>query len=198
MIKSAVGSAERFGFDLNRSLFIAGVEDPERSYHALRDLMVVSTQEDPLVVVCGGPMQVVGEALFRAKQKNVEALKHVRVISHSTWNNRHADLSNEKVETPHSGWTWKEMIDAFTDDGVVFDKIHDQNQNTKVDVGFSSTKAGPDGKDLWEPWYFLRDYNVHDSATNEAIRYVWERMQPAHKPDISDAGMMICSVDRMN
>jgi hypothetical protein len=133
-------------------------------------------------------MQVVGEALARAKAKNPAALKHVRFISHSTWNNDHAD--KPAPFESHSGWTWSEMVDAFTDDGVIFDKIHDQNSKAEADKGLSTTAAGPNKTHLWDPWLFLKDYNKHDAETNQAISYLWTRMKTVNKPDISDAGMV--------
>lgn len=81
------------------------------------------------------------------------------------------------------------MVKTFTEDGVIFDKIQDQNLVSQVDQGLATTKAGPDGSRFWEPWHFLRDYDQHDTKTNQAIRYIWERMQPVNLPDISDAGM---------
>ncbi len=186
MIKSALGGAEKFGFDKSR--FISGVENPERAYNSMRDQILESTAENPLVVIAAGPMQVVGEALARAKVRNPESLKNVRIISHSTWNNRHADLP-AKFEK-HSGWTWREMIDAFTDDGVVFDKIQDQNQVESATEGLSTSRASVDKKHFWEPWYFMRDYNKKDAQTNAAIQWIYGRMVEIDLPDISDAGML--------
>ncbi|MEM0964562.1 MAG: hypothetical protein AAGJ81_00240 [Verrucomicrobiota bacterium] len=186
MKRSAVEGGRLFGFDTKR--IISGVDDPERAYDLMRDQIVRSTAEDPLVIVAAGPMQVTGEALSRARDLNPQSLSHVRCISHSTWNNRHADQPADFES--HHGWTWWEMIEEFTDDGVIFDKIHDQNQKFEAYKGLSSGSAGPDGTVLWEPWYFLRDYDSKDEMTNKAIQFIWERMRASKKADISDAGMI--------
>ena len=186
MDKSALGAGELFGFDVAR--IISGVDDPERAYNRMRDVIVESTAENPLVILAAGPMQVIGEALKRARDLKPESLQYIRCISHSTWNNRHAD--NGAHFESHSGWTWWEMIAEFTDHGVIFDKIPDQNQKFEPYKGLSSGSAGRDGKAFWEPWYFLRDYDAKDTATNKAIRFVWERMKASKKSDISDSGMV--------
>ena len=57
-------------------------------------------------------MQVVGEALNRAFRKEPASLSYVTVISHSEWNNEHADKPHAN-EKPHSGWTWNKMEKSF-------------------------------------------------------------------------------------
>ncbi len=126
MRESALGGAKHFGYDPTR--FVCAVDNAEVAYAALRDEINKSTADDPLIIVAAGPMQVVGEAINRA---NVEARKYITVVSHSNWNDRHADNPHKKnFWDQHSGWTFNEMREAFgTESGgsAKFVRILDQN-----------------------------------------------------------------------
>lgn len=65
-----------------------------------------------------------------------------------------------------------------------------QNESKIADEGLSTTAASASGGHLWEPWYFLRDYDKHNADINTAIQYIWERVESYDKPDISDADMV--------
>ncbi|MDZ8119145.1 RICIN domain-containing protein [Pontiella agarivorans] len=187
MIESAVTCGNKFGFDTSN--FMAAVDDPGAAYNAMRDVILASSASDPLTIVVAGPMEVCGRGLNKAKNVDSSTLQYVRVISHSGWNENHAD-SPASNEDAHSGWTWAEMKDAFSDFGVNFDEIRDQNQNSSITEGFASHKAGPGGSEYWDVWHFIRDYNKHSASINSAIQFIYARMEASGKCDISDCGMV--------
>ncbi len=126
MRESALGGAVQFGFDPAR--FICAVDNAEVAYNALRDQINLSSEENPLIIIAAGPMQVVGEAINRS---DVKCREYITVVSHSNWNDKHADAPYTKTDWDvHSGWTFQEMRDSFesTEGGAVkFARILDQN-----------------------------------------------------------------------
>ncbi|MFR9545391.1 MAG: hypothetical protein SNJ29_07410 [Rikenellaceae bacterium] len=168
----------RFGF--SKCKFIAAVENKKQAYEAMCKEIVKSTAEDPLFIVAAGPMEVVGEALRMANNRNAEALNHVTVISHSTWNDRHADEPTSKFNPDdHSGWVWSEMVEAFSD-RVNFKHIVDQNRRKMPDGTFEARFQSQ----TWDDWEWMathRDPNIRWVRNNAGIKC---------KPDYSDAGML--------
>ena len=100
MKKSALEGAELFGFDKSR--FICAVDNPEYAYEKMKEQINCSSEENPLIIVAAGPMQVVGEAVNRADS---DKLKYVTIISHSSWNNDHGK--------EHNGWTLNKIGEKF-------------------------------------------------------------------------------------
>ena len=130
MTVAAEETGIRFGF--KNTTFMAAVQHPDSAYNAMAQQILMSTEKDPLFIIAAGPMHVVGMAFEIANAKNPEALKYVTIISHSVWNNEHADKPDlrktyhSEPEKPHSGWTWAEMEKAFGDKAN-FKYILDQN-----------------------------------------------------------------------
>ncbi|MFR9542591.1 MAG: hypothetical protein SNJ29_12695 [Rikenellaceae bacterium] len=126
MRESALGGAKHFGYDPER--FICAVDNAEVAYNAMVSKINESTENNPLIIIAAGPMQVVGEAINRSK---VECRKYVTVLTHSQWNNKHADSPYMKTDWDrHSGWTFNDMREAFESEsggGVAFVQIADQN-----------------------------------------------------------------------
>lgn len=126
MRESALGGKRQFGFD--NSKFICAVDAPAKAYRAMAEAINASSEENPLLIIAAGPMQVVGEGLNQAQK---DKLKYVTVLSHSWWNNNHADDCGKNYWDQHTGWTFDEMKKAFapTDKGgVKFVQIVDQNE----------------------------------------------------------------------
>ncbi len=126
MRESALGGAREFGFDAKR--FVCAVDNAEVAYRAMMEQINLSSQQNPLIIIAAGPMQVVGEAINRSE---IECRKYVTVVSHSKWNNNHSDnLNTKRYWDKHSGWTFSMMEEAFgTNEGgaVNFVRILDQN-----------------------------------------------------------------------
>ncbi len=131
MRESALGGQKHFGFDNTK--FICAVDNAEVAYEAMKNVINESTADNPLIIIGAGPMQVIGEALSRA---DVTALPYVTVLSHSWWNNNHADKHDDKYWDHHTGWTFDEMKLAFgasDKGGVTFVQIVDQNNGSDYD-----------------------------------------------------------------
>ena len=106
MVQSALGGQNWFGF--RKTNFICAVDDPETAYNAIRDEINKSSASQPLFLIEAGPMQMMGEAINRADKSK---LKYVTLISHSPWNNNHA---NEPYDWEHhSGWTFDQIKEQF-------------------------------------------------------------------------------------
>jgi hypothetical protein len=120
MLVSALEGKEQFGF-INTK-FIEAVADFTAATSAITDEINKSAKKDPLTIIAAGPMHVVGTAIDNAKTSK---LKYVRLISHSDWNDNHADRPLDWEE--HSGWTWSEIEEKYASKGLICDHIMDQN-----------------------------------------------------------------------
>lgn len=186
MRESALGGKKQFGFD--NSQFICAVDNAEIAYKEMSDVINASTEEDPLIIVAAGPMQVVGEALNRAQK---ERLKYVTVLSHSNWNNKHSDQPEKKWWDVHTGWTFAEMKESFEaaeKGGVKFVQILDQNGGDDYN-GFNAPIAMFD----WIKNSTAKDNPVYKKGSWE---WLYSRIATCTKAkgqnfDPSDAGMIV-------
>lgn len=180
---SALGSKEWFGYD--KSEFICAVDDPEVAYEAMVRQINKSSKKNPLIIIGAGPMQVIGEALNRSKESKH---KYITVISHSNWNNVHASKPYDKPwENNHTGWTWDQMKENFTD--INFVLIANQNGGEGYPGLFNpkekyewikSCEARNDTSKYKEgAWDFL--YDRVASCQKKSDRYF----------DVSDSGMAL-------
>ncbi len=185
MHESALGGKKWFGF--SNTHFICAVDDAEVAYNAMRDEINKSSKKNPLIIVAAGPMQVVGEAINRAQKKK---LKYVTVLSHSQWNNRHADKPSDK-EPEHSGWTFQEIIDTFSgkkQGGLKCVQIVDQNGGDDYD-GFNAPIEKFD-------WIKTSDARNNTFYKPGAWDWLYTRQETCLKEkgknfDPSDAGMIV-------
>ncbi len=190
MRESALGAKERFGFD--NSQFICAVDNAEVAIRAMRDAINASSEENPLIIIAAGPMEVVGEALNRSE---FHKRKYITVLSHSWWNDNHSDHPYIKNDAEklwwdnHSGWTFKEMREEFegADGGAVkFVSIKDQNGGEGYD-GFQAHR------DQFE-WLLSSGAREKSEFGAEAWDWLYGRMAVCPKGDLfdpSDAGMVI-------
>ncbi len=124
MRESALTGAKLFGFDQSR--FLCAVDDPEKAYVAMAKAINATSEDNPLFIIAAGPMHVIGEGIRRSER---DKRKYVTVISHSDWNNKHA---NEPYtwEPEHKGWTFEMMKKVYStkkSGEVQFIRIADQN-----------------------------------------------------------------------
>jgi len=185
MRESALGGQKWFGFD--KTNFICAVDNPEIAYNTMRDAINQSGKQNPLIIVAAGPMHVVGEAINRS---DIKKRKFVTVLSHSTWNNKHAD-SPGKAEPTHSGWTFKEMQDTFgikEGGDVKFVQITDQNGGGDYD-GFNAPIAKFD-------WIKTSEARNNPAYKAGSWDWLYSRQETCYKEnganfDPSDAGMIV-------
>jgi len=186
MRESALGGQKWFGFDKTR--FVCAVDNAIVAYHAMRDEINKSSADNPLFIIAAGPMQVVGEAINRAEK---EKRQFVTLISHSNWNNRHADSPGNKEWDQHSGWTFQEIMDTFsTAEGGNLKCVQILDQNGGADyLAFNTEKAKFD-------WIKNSPARNNPLYTPGAWDWLYSRIQTCEKKqglnyDPSDAGMVV-------
>lgn len=179
MRESAFIGAKKFGF--KKTKFIEAAAAPNYAVIELTLQINKSSAKDPLTILAAGPMDVIGNALNEADSTK---FKHVRLISHSIWNDEHADKPYEWEK--HQGWTWAEIKEKFESKGLQLDHIADQNGGE----GYEGLKA-----DLTQ-YDWLKNSPKKDGKPFEKGSWEWlySRLQAAQKDgefDPSDAGMLL-------
>ena len=111
MRESAFLGSRNFGF--KKTKFIEAVNAPNYAIIEITSQINKSSAKNPLVILAAGPMDIIGTALGEADSTK---LKHVRIISHSIWDQKHAD-SPEEGET-HKGWTWEKLQESYAGKGL--------------------------------------------------------------------------------
>ena len=111
MRESAFLGARNFGF--KKTKFIEAVNAPNYAIIEITSQINKSSSKNPLVILVAGPMDIIGTALGEADSTK---LKHIRIISHSIWDQQHAD-SPEEGET-HKGWTWEKSRESYQGKGL--------------------------------------------------------------------------------
>ena len=166
---SCDGAISRWNF--NAAIFYDVTTQLEEAKTNLASEMASSTTDNPLYFIHAGLSEFVYQAVKKTiDMGGLEALKHVKLVSHSGFN------ENETRRDWHHTWS---DIQELCGNRIQYHKIIDQNACGNPDVLWCS------GKDF-SPWYWMRDHQ------DEGIRFLYKRAQ-AHetgKADISDAGML--------
>ncbi len=166
---SCDGAIIRWHFDASK--FFDVTTQLEDATNSLAKEMAKSTADDPLYFLHAGLSEFVYLAVEKAIELGgLENLKHVKLISHSGFNENH------KRREWHRTW---DDIQELCGKRIQYHKIKDQNACDQRDVLWCS------GKDF-SPWYWMRDHK------DESIRWMYTRIQ-AHdtgKADISDCGLL--------
>ncbi len=186
MRESAIRGGSWFGFE--KTKFICAVDNAIVAYKALSDEINKSSEKDPLIIIAAGPMQVVGEAINKA---DASKLKYVTLVSHSEWNNNHSDHLKGAWWDIHTGWTFKEISDTFS---------NDSGGNLKC-IQIADQNGGNDYEGLHAP---MKDFDwIKTSKARKSSSYkpgswdwLYTRIQTCVKTDgttydASDAGMII-------
>lgn len=179
MRESAFIGANKFGF--KKTKFIEAVAAPNYAIIELTLQINKSSAKDPLTIIAAGPMDVIGNSLNEADSTK---LKYVRLISHSTWNDEHADKPYE-WET-HTGWTWAELEEKFKPLGLQMDHITDQNGGDDYD----GLKANVSKFD-WVKNSPKKDQKPFEKGSWDWLYGRLEAAQKGDEFDPSDAGMII-------
>ena len=111
MRESAFLGAKQFGF--KKTKFIEAVNAPNYAIIEITVQVNKSSAKNPLVILAAGPMDIIGTALGEADSTK---LKHVRIISHSIWDQQHSDSPEEGEE--HKGWTWEKLRESYVANGL--------------------------------------------------------------------------------
>jgi hypothetical protein len=151
------------GFDLD--VFINAKANTAEAVRRLTALINASSAGDPLWIIAAGPMEVVGRAIAASEGNKRQ---YVTLISHSVWNNDHADKVSPSESPTHSGWTFTEI--GRLSPSVTMKKIDDQNGALRTTYS---------------------TYHVWRDSSDAKMRWLWDRGQVTgiDWPDCSDAGM---------
>ena len=146
---STVETANLFGgFDLG--VFYNVAREKNAALAALVAEINKSSASDRLWLIGAGPMELIGQAVA---QSNVSARPHVTLISHSNWNNTHAQdakNANESGSSSITGWTFDELKNT----GINYLQIQDQNGGLN---------------EPYDEYYWLRD------SSDRNLRWLWCR-----------------------
>lgn len=186
MRESALGGQKYFGFDNTR--FICAVDNAEVAYKAMAEEINKSSEDNPLIIIAAGPLQVVGEGINRADK---DKLQYVTMISHGRWNNVHADNPSNVYWDKHSGWTWDMLTKKFgtaKGGGVKFIMPADQNGGRDYD-GLQSDKKNFD-------WIITSPARNNPLYKPDSWNWLYSRLVVCIRKDgrcfdVSDAGMVI-------
>lgn len=190
MKESALTGKALFGF--NNTKFICAVDNAEVAYEAMKNEINISSETNPLTIIAAGPMQVIGEAISRS---NKECLKHVTIISHSHWNETHANKCHAKREKNkqwwdvHDGWTLDLIKNNFSKYGLTIKRIKDQNGKDEDTGLYCKIKQ----------FDWLKSSKAKDNSFYKKGSWEWlySRLEVCIKGknkdcfDISDAGMIM-------
>lgn len=179
MRESAFIGGSKFGF--KKTKFIEAVAAPNFAVIELTKQINKSSEKDPLTIIAAGPMDIVGDAINEAEE---DKLKYVRLISHSVWNDEHADKPYEWES--HEGWTWAKIQEEFESKGLQLDHITDQNggddyEGLKTDlVKYDWLKNSPE-----------KDQKPFEEGSWDWLYGRLVAAQKGEEFDPSDAGMII-------
>lgn len=179
MRESAFIGAKNFGF--KKTKFIEASTAPNYAVIEITLQINKSSAKDPLTIIAAGPMEVVGDAINEADSTK---LKHVRLISHSVWNDEHADKPYEWEK--HEGWTWAEIRAEFEPKGLQMDHIADQNGGEDYE-GLKTAKTKYD----WLKNSPKRDQKQFEKGSWDWLYSRLEAAQKGEEFDPSDAGMIV-------
>lgn len=111
MRESAFIGAKLFGF--KKTKFIEAVTAPNYAIIEITEQINKSSAKNPLLILAGGPMEIIGTALQEADSTK---LTHVRLLAQSSWDGQHAEQP-EQWES-HKGWTWEKIKESFEGKGL--------------------------------------------------------------------------------
>ncbi|GEM_PF-2996197 len=135
MIESAEGTIQRYAYNTTTTKVFNAFRQTNQAISALSAAIEASTEDDPLWLIGAGPMEVIGRAIKNA----TKGKQYVTVISHSDWNNKHAD-------TEHNGYNFSD----FSGMGVKTKQIKDQNGGlNKPYSEFYWLRDSNDSKQKW-------------------------------------------------
>lgn len=179
MRESAFIGAKTFGF--KKTKFIEAVTAQNFAIIELANQINESSAKDPLTIIVAGPMEIIGTALNEADSMK---LKYVRLISHSTWNDEHADKPYDWEN--HAGWTWEKIKEKFEKHGLQLDHIADQNGGED----YEGLKANVKKYD----WLKTSQAKNKKPFAKGSWDWLYSRLEAAQKGDEfdpSDSGMII-------
>ncbi|MEM6829854.1 MAG: T9SS type A sorting domain-containing protein [Bacteroidota bacterium] len=169
MANAANGGIQRWGFNASRFFDVSA--NRSRAVSDLAEELGKSTSGNPLYFIHMGPAEFFYQAVKQVVDGGQAArLAHVRVISHSGYNDSHLRRFSHHT-----------MAQAITLSGnrIRYTKIKDQNACGNPNVLWCSQPN-------FSPFHWVRDH------PDPNVAWLYNRMllNPKNKADISDAGMV--------
>ena len=146
------------GFNLGA--FINAKAQTAAAVSALANQINASSASNPLWIIAAGPMEVIGKAL---EASDPAKRQYVTVISHSEWNDYHAELPG------HGSWNFQELKYTL---GANIQSIIDQNAGLELNES---------------------NYSWLQQSSDPKLNWIWQRhvksgLSPEFDP--SDSGMV--------
>jgi hypothetical protein len=133
MRESAFIGAKQFGF--KKTKFIEAVNAPNYAIIEIAEQINKSSQKNPLLILAGGSMEIIGTALNEADSTK---LTHVRLLSHSSRDGNHAEQPEEWES--HKGWTWEKIKESFAGKGLKMEMLL-QEEGEEAFMGLKANEA---------------------------------------------------------
>jgi hypothetical protein len=183
MNQSLRGALEKFG-PFPNAKFFNYYRTPDKAKNALVEEMNLSTEDNPLWIICAGRMESLYRAIADARK---EKRKHLILVSHSIYNEDHTRDRSE-MDSVCTGMihTWDYIKGKFEDDGIYFIEssnrsLYPDDPQKLTDQNFSNGDF--DFQSPFETWNWLNDMG-------EKYRWLYSRNKIEKAFDVSDAGLL--------
>jgi hypothetical protein len=179
MRESAFIGAKQFGF--KKTKFIEAVNAPNYAIIEIAEQINKSSQKNPLLILAGGSMEIIGTALNEADSTK---LTHVRLLSHSSRDGNHAEQPEEWES--HKGWTWEKIKESFAGKGLKMEMLlHEEGE--EAFMGLKANEA---------QYAWIKNSSMKDGKPFQKGSWDWlySRLEVAKEGDEmnpADAGLVL-------
>jgi hypothetical protein len=179
MRESAFIGAKQFGF--KKTKFIEAVNAPNYAIIEIAEQINKSSQKNPLLILAGGSMEIIGTALNEADSTK---LTHVRLLSHSSRDGNHAEQPEEWES--HKGWTWEKIKESFAGKGLKMEMLL-QEEGEEAFMGLKANEA---------QYAWIKNSSMKDGKPFQKGSWDWlySRLEVAKEGDEmnpADAGLVL-------
>ena len=179
MRESAFIGAKLFGF--KKTKFIEAVTAPNYAIIEIAEQINKSSAKNPLLILAGGPMEIIGTALNEADSTK---LTHVRLLAHSSWDGKHAEEPEEWES--HKGWTWEKIKESFAGKGLKMEILLQKEGEGE----FTGLKA-PDSQYAWIKNSPLKDEKPFQKGSWDWLYSRLDVAKEGAEMNPADAGLVL-------
>ena len=179
MRESAFIGAKLFGF--KKTKLIEAVTAPNYAIIEITEQINKSSAKNPLLILAGGPMEIIGTALNEADSTK---LTHVRLLAQSNWDGNHAEQPEEWES--HKGWTWEKIKDSFESKGLKMEILLQEEGSAE----FTGLKA-PEADYAWIKNSPKKDEKPFQKGSWDWLYSRLEVAKVGEEMNPSDAGLVL-------